>query len=206
MRGRVIGAGRLLLPNPEVARANGWQHGLPIEGRLHIDLSSVNPLGLVGEVGRFCIEEPWRGGTALVELSVAMCVESLQRGVTHWLSAANMECDSEGDARIIYRLLERRGLVQRDIRVTPKGDERPRAPPRFFFYTTEEERGRALECDPRARLPRAIGADAALGARYIGEPLWDPYFGMFAMPLIAVVEDVLQRAQALGRRRARYLL
>ena len=196
---RVIGAGRLLLPNQGVALSNGWEHGLPIEEKIHVDLSNVGPAGSIGEVGRFCIEEGFRGTTALVELCHAMCLESARHGVKHWISAANMDCDSEEEAHIIYGLLRRRGLLREDIRVTPRVEEMPLRAPRFVFYADEADRRRAIDGDRTARLPRAVAADAALGARYIGEPLWDSYFGMYSMPLIAEVDGVLKAVERIRR-------
>jgi hypothetical protein len=128
-----------------------------------------------------------------------MGAESLRNGVTYWLSAANMDCDSEEEAHVIHALLDRRGLVRRDIGVTVRARERPPSPPRFLFFKGEEERRRAINGDPQARLPRAVSADAALGAKFIGGPLWDAYFGMFAVPLIASVEDVLRTVERLRR-------
>jgi hypothetical protein len=192
MKTRVIGAGRLLLPNQDIARSNGWRYGIPIEEKLHLDLSGVGAPGSIGEVGRFCVDEGFRGTMALVELCLAMCLESSKHGLKYWVSAANMSCDSEEEARIIYNLIQRRGLFRDDIRATPKVEAAPTSPPRFLFYADEHERSRALRGDRTARLPRAITADAELGARYIGEPLWDGYFGMFSMPLIAAVEDVFK--------------
>jgi L-ornithine Nalpha-acyltransferase len=204
MRTKVIGAGRLLLPNPRVALLNGWEHGLPIEEKIHIDLSNIGPPGSIGEVGRFCIEEGFRGTTALAELCHAMCLESARRGVKYWVSAANMDCDSEEEAHIIYGLLRRRGLLRADVQVTPRVEERPPRPPRFAFYADEAERRRAIDGDRTARLPRAVAADAALGARYIGAPLWDGYFGMYSIPLIAEVDGVLKVVERV-RRAARRL-
>ena len=199
MKTRVIGAGRLLLPSRDIARSNGWQHGLPMEEKLHLDLSTIGPPGSIGEVGRFCIEEGFRGTTALAELCLAMCLESSRHGVRYWISAANMDCDGEEEALIIYNLIRRRGLFRDDIRVISRVKEGPTRPPRFFFYVDERERSRAIDGDRTARLPRAVAADAALGARYIGAPLWDGHFGMFSMPLIAAVEDVFKAVERICR-------
>ena len=139
MRTKVIGAGRLLLPNKDVALSNGWEHGLPIEEKLHIDLSTIGSPGSIAEVGRFCIEESFRGTTALVELCLAMCLESARHGVTYWVSAANMGCDHEEDARIVHGLLRRRGLFRDDIPVRRKVEEGPTGPSRCAFYADESE-------------------------------------------------------------------
>jgi hypothetical protein len=199
MKRRVIGAGRLVLPNRDVARSNGWRHGLPIEHKLDLDLSSVGPPGSIAEVGRFCIDEEYRGTRAFVELCLAMCLESSRHGVKHWISAANMDCDDAEEARIVHSLIQRRGLFRDDIHAAPKTVVGPAGPSQFSFYVDEGERSRAIRGDMTARLPRAVAVDAALGARYFGEPLWDGYFGMFSMPLIASVDDVLNAAKRVCR-------
>jgi putative hemolysin len=199
-RAQVIGAGRLVLPAREVARANGWAHGLPLEAKVDLDLSMVGPPGSIAEVGRLCIQERWRAGTvALPELCIAMCMESLRHGVEHWISVANLHCDSEDEARLIHESIKRRGLLRTDIPARSRARIRPATPPRFRVYT-ERERRRAEHDDEAAlRLPRAVSSEAKLGARYVGEPLWDEHFGMFTMPLVAAVHDVLRAARRYRR-------
>ncbi|XXT18201.1 hypothetical protein WME94_49020 [Sorangium sp. So ce429] len=196
MKATIIGAGRLVLPSPGVAKARGWEHGLPLEAKVRIDLSALGPPGTIAEVGRLCVLERWRAKTAaLPELCVAMCLESRRHGVTHWISAANLECDSEDEATLVHEVIRRRGLMRSDIPVRLRTADRPRAPARFRFYT-DEERGRAIAGDVSGlRLPRAVSTDAKLGALYIGEPIWDEHFGMFAQPLIAAVQDVMTAAE-----------
>ncbi|MGK3984887.1 hypothetical protein WME99_17705 [Sorangium sp. So ce136] len=196
MKPTCIGAGRLVLPNPGVAKAHGWEHGLPLEAKIRMDLSALGPPGTIAEVGRLCVLERWRTRTAaLPELCAAMCLESRRHGITHWISAANLECDSADEALLIHEVIRRRGLMRSDIPVGLKATDGPRSPPRFRFYT-DEERGRARDDNPsRLRLPRAVSTDARLGARYIGEPIWDEHFGMFAQPLIAAVQDVMTAAE-----------
>ncbi|WP_437723069.1 GNAT family N-acetyltransferase [Sorangium sp. So ce861] len=196
MKATIIGAGRLVLPNPCVARARGWEHGLPLEAKVRIDLSALGPPGTIAEVGRLCVLERWRAKTsALPELCVAMCQESRRHGVTHWISAANLECDSVDEARLLHEVIQRRGLMRSDIPVSLRATDTPRSPPRFRFYT-DEERGRAIAGELSGlRLPRAVSTDAKLGARYVGEPIWDEHFGMFAQPLVAAVQDVMTAAE-----------
>ncbi|WP_437982327.1 GNAT family N-acetyltransferase [Sorangium sp. So ce117] len=199
MKAICIGAGRLVLPNPGVVRASGWEHGLPLEAKVRIDLSALGPPGTIAEVGRLCVLERWRARTAaLPELCIAMCSESRRHGVTHWISAANLECDAEDEARLIHEVITRRGLMRSDIPVHRRAADGPSSPPRFHFYTDEERRRASAGDLSGLRLPRAVSSDAKLGARYIGEPIWDEHFGMFAQPLIAAVQDVMTAA-------ARYL-
>lgn len=186
----VVAAGRLVFPNLAIARASGTTNGLPLEQKIQIDLSALAPPGAVAEVGRLCVAKSWRSSAALLDLCMVMCEASLTRGVLVWISAANMECDDPDEARDLHLVFDRMGLVDHAVRVTLKGSERPAARSRFSFFRDGEERRRALAGAGKTRLPKVIALDAALGARYVGEPLWDAHFGMFAMPLYARVEDV----------------
>jgi putative hemolysin len=189
-----------MLPNPDVAKANGWRYGLPLEGALDFDLSSIAPASAIGEVGRLCVDRAWRNKGAIPELCIAMCLDSLLHGVEYWVSSANMSSDSGAEAQLLATVLERRQMTRHDIVATSKVRRQPVTPWRFRFFT-EEERRRAIEGESieSLRLPPVISVDARLGARYFGPPVWDGHFGMYAMPLIASVREVLRNAGTLRR-------
>jgi hypothetical protein len=69
-----------------------------------------------------------------------------------------------------------------------RGERPPRMRPRY----TEEERLSAQSGDLQGlRLPRTLLLFAArMSARYIGPPVYDPYFNVFALPLVASLSDV----------------
>jgi hypothetical protein len=171
-----------------------------LEEALDFDLSGIAPASAIGEVGRLCVDKAWRNKGAIPELCVAMCLDSLQHGVEYWVSCANLSCDSGPEAQLIATVLARRKLTRQDIVATSKVCEEPTTCPRFRFYT-DEERWRAIEGESveSMRLPPVITVDARLGARYFGAPIWDEHFGMYAMPLIASVREVLRNARTLRR-------
>lgn len=203
MKPRIVATGRLILPNTDLARTHGWQHGLPLEEKIHIDMSRTAAPDAVGEVGRLCVEKGWRSTPALLELCYALCVESLAHGVKYWISAANMECDSVDEALILYRALDREGLVRRDIDAIVRVRREREGLSRFTFFKSDEERQRAASGSGKVRLPKAVAADAMLGARYVGEPLWDDHFGVYSMPLVAEVEEVAAVVRRLRRPKIR---
>ncbi|AKQ65471.1 hypothetical protein A176_002383 [Myxococcus hansupus] len=193
---------RILLPNPEVARASGGVLGVELEQRL--DLSGLaGPEQVVAEAGRFCVRRKWRHSDAVVRLQAAFYAESRRRGVTHWLAAANLETDSEVDARLIQESLARRGWLSPHWRRRTPGASAAPVVPSTPFYTPEERACAVAGQWEGLRLPRSPALVARrMGARFISEPLYDPGFHRFTLPLIAAVDDIpastLARFAALG--------
>ncbi|MFP2958452.1 GNAT family N-acetyltransferase [Myxococcus sp. 1LA] len=181
---------RILLPNSEVASATGGVLGVEMEQRL--DLTGLaGPGQVVAEAARFCVRRQWRHSDAVVLLQAAFYAESRRRGVTHWLATANLETDSEVDARLIQQAFAHHGWLSPHWKVrTPAGAVRPTVASAPFY--TPEERERALEGRwHTVRLPRSPTLVARrMGARFISEPLYDASFGRFTLPLIAALEDI----------------
>jgi hypothetical protein len=113
----------------------------------------------------------------------ALRVESARKRVTHWVAAANTETDSAEDADIAYRLLLARQLVSTRFRALPQEAEPPPFATRFLY--TPDERRRAVGGELQAlKLPRVLALFAGkMGARYIGPPVYDRDFNVFATPL-----------------------
>jgi hypothetical protein len=120
----------------------------------------------------------------VAQLYAEMYRESKRRGVTHWVASANTETDVAEDARIVHQVARSRGLVDPRRRAQPRAHASPAGEPRFPLYTPEERR-RAGEGDVSGlRLPRTLSLFALrMGARFIGEPIYDPQFRMYSMPL-----------------------
>ncbi|WP_437712999.1 hypothetical protein WMF45_44945 [Sorangium sp. So ce448] len=201
---RIIGAGRVVHASAELARARGSRYGLPLEEVLEIDLSHIAPVSELGEVGRLCVDLDWRNKGAIAALCVAMCDESLLRGCEYWISAANTGTDCVEQAELTARVIEEQGLMRGDIVATPRVAEVPPSTPRFRFYSDEETR-RILEGDgvEKLRLPPVIAMDARLGARYFKPVVLDRHFHMYAIPLLAPVQQVRRNAERLLRAASR---
>jgi len=181
---------RMLLPNPEVARAIGGQLGLELEQKL--DLSGVvGPGRVFAETARFCVLEQWRRSEAVARLQAGIHEESRRRGVTHWIAAANLDTDSAEDARLIYQVAAHRGWLSPRWRVrVPVPAEAPAIPSDPFYTPVERARARQGQLDG-LRMPRApILFARKMGARFIAEPLYEAGFRRFTLPLIAALDEI----------------
>lgn len=184
-----VGTVRMLLPNEQVARANGWRLGLDLERRY--DLGGLTYVSGLAELTRVCILRPWRRSWALASMVRAMYVESRQRGVMHWVGAAHCDTDCLGDARIAHRLLRRQGLLSEQWRVEPSAPAVAPASPRRPLYPLK---GRASAKERELGslwLPPLVAYYArTLGARYLGEPTYDAAFNLCLIPLVISLCDI----------------
>ncbi len=183
-----VGTVRLLLPNPEIAQRMGTRFGFYLEH--HFDLSSLDQSCLSpAELTRFCILKPFRHSPVLQSLYQYMRLESLRRGISHWIASANTETDSMEDALIIGAVAKELGLgsdvpgiVRKQSGSFPTEPSRP-------FYSPQERRkaqeGRLLEL----ALPRPVQTFARLGARFMNEPMFDARFRSCSLPLVACVNQ-----------------
>lgn len=176
-----VGTVRLLMARPALEAAP--RLGLSLESTF---LLAATLPGLVpAEVTRYCVTRSHRGTRVAAMLYALLRAESARRGITHWFAAANMQTDSPEDAALVYELVRRRQLIDDAFAATPRAPSPTRLPHRLRCYTNEERR-RARRGDAALALPRPVALFAArMGARYIGPPAYDAYFGVFALPLVA---------------------
>jgi predicted GNAT family N-acyltransferase len=189
----VIGAGRLILPDRELAAANGWQYGLPLERKFSFAPPPYILPEEICEMGRMCVLRAWRSHRhrqrVLAELLIEMCHESLRRGIHYWLAVATGSTDLPTEAVRVMRTLEARGLTRADVSLQLREpiDSHVEA-----LQDIEVGAGTDLQ-----RLPPVVELDAHLGARYFGQPIFDTYFGVYAFPLLGPVRDCIKNAQAM---------
>ncbi|SEM43049.1 Acetyltransferase (GNAT) domain-containing protein [Stigmatella aurantiaca] len=185
-----VATARLLLPNPEVARATGSRLGIDLETK--VDLSELGGPGLVfAETTRFCILKDWRHSAVLMWLYAGLHQESRRRGVTHWIASANTETDSAEDAHILFQVAAYQGLLSTRWRARtltcPRAPEAPAAP----FYTPEQRAHARQGRFEGLGLPPVLSLfSGKLGARFIAEPLYDARFRRFSLPLVSALQDV----------------
>ncbi|RKG86427.1 N-acyl amino acid synthase FeeM domain-containing protein [Corallococcus terminator] len=181
---------RLLLPNPEMAASLGGTVGIDLEQR--VDLSGViRPEMVIAEPSRFCVLESWRRADVVTCLQAGMYVESLRRGVTHWIASANLDTDSREDALLSWQVAASRGWLSPHWRVSVPDPWQAPSQPRSPFYTPEERAKAEQGALDGLRMPRAPALFArSLGARFIAEPLFDTYFQWFTLPLIITLNEV----------------
>jgi putative hemolysin len=183
-----VGTVRLLLPNSNGSSESSL--GLPLEASF--DLSTlVVPDLWAAEVTRFCVLRRYRHTGVTSALFAGLYEESVERGITHWVAGANMETDVPEDAAIAQRLAAAAGLV------SPRFCARahPSAPPRTArlrpLYTAEQRRRAAAGDLDGLELPRTLSLFAnRMGARFIGPPVYEERFGVFALPLVSALADV----------------
>ncbi|MFP2924243.1 GNAT family N-acetyltransferase [Pyxidicoccus sp. 3LG] len=192
---------RMLLPNPEVARETGGPLGIELEQKL--DLSGLAGQGRVfAETARFCVLEQWRRSDAVARLQAGIYEESRRRGGTHWIAAANLDTDSEEDARLIHQVAAHRGWLSQRWRMRASAPvESPTIPSDPFYTPAERARAQQGHLDG-LRMPRApILFARKMGARFIAEPIYEAGFRRFTLPLIAALDEIpastLQRFDAL---------
>jgi hypothetical protein len=147
---------------------------------------------VVAEVTRFCVLARYRCTRVCAALFDGLLSESLRHGVTHWIAGANTQTDNAEDAWLMYRAIQARGLESsgfcaraRDAAGSGSGQRRA--------YTSDE-RARALRADLASlRLPKPLSLfSARMGARYMGPPAYDAFFGVFAMPLVSELRPLAE--------------
>ncbi|AKJ02970.1 acetyltransferase (GNAT) family protein [Archangium gephyra] len=187
---RPVATARLLLPNAEVALTTGLSLGIDLEQKLDLSALCVPDLR-PAETTRYCVLRRWRGSEALLLLNAVMYQESRHRGVSHWVAAANMETDSLDDARLVCRVAAHEGLVSQrwrvEPRIRPEGPTQPVAP----LYSPQQRQRAHEGLLEGLRLPRTLGLfSRKLGARFVGDPVYDTQFRRYALPLVAALDDI----------------
>jgi L-ornithine Nalpha-acyltransferase len=189
----LAGTVRLLRSSAAVKLKSG-RLGLDLESKVNLDTLSV-PGIVLAEVTRYCVLQKYRRTGVTSALFSALYTESARRGITHWVAGANMETDCAEDAALAHRVAQEKDLVSERFHAEPRVSELPSTPQRRPIYTPAQ-RLRAREGDLTGiELPRTISLFAMrMGARYIGAPVYDTYFNIFALPLVATLADI-QRAR-----------
>jgi putative hemolysin len=180
-----VGTVRLLQARAGAGHVRGGRLGLDLDAKL--DLGALCRAGVVpAEITRYCVLRRYRCTSVAKMLYEGLRSESRSRAITCWLAAANMETDYAEDAALAYELLCARNLVDGGWRAKPRSTPLVRSHRRRPCYTDEQRvsaaRGRGAELP----LPRTLALFAVrMGARFIGSPMYDDYFNVFALPLIA---------------------
>jgi L-ornithine Nalpha-acyltransferase len=196
----VAGTVRLLRPSEHLKRVHGGPLGLDLESKW--DLRALSAPGIApAEVTRYCVLRGYRGTGVTTALFEGLYAESARSGITHWVAGANMGTDFAEDAAIAHRVARRRSFVNERFHAETLAHEAPRTP-RARPYYTEEQRSRASGGDLEGLdLPPTLAIFAArMGARYIGSPMYDAYFNVFALPLVATLSEISASRASAGRR------
>ncbi len=179
----VVGAARLLLPNSRVANDNGLAFGLEMEKQFELDHGALGQEKLA-EPGRLCVRAAWQGTRAFPLLYKAMKEESLRRGVTMWVGAANTNTDSRVDAMIAYKLAERRGLAYPWGVIRARPGEGASGMSETPLYDVGARARVELDELGELRLPTTMSLYARVGARYLPGIRYDRVFRRYAIPFV----------------------
>ncbi|MEO7033360.1 MAG: GNAT family N-acetyltransferase [Polyangiaceae bacterium] len=183
-----IGTVRLALARARGA-SDAAQFGFELESSFILGgfaLQGVVP----AEVTRFCILRRFRGTRVASLLYAGLLAESARLGVTHLVAEANMETDCAGDAALAYRLVRERQWTDSRFSAVPRRSASPPANPTRFVYTEEQRCRSRPGALAEVELPRTLTLFAQrMRGRYIGPPVYEPHFNVFALPLVAQLSD-----------------
>lgn len=181
---------RLLLPNLEVAREQETRHGLALE-QLYQIVRGPGSGDLAAEISRLCVLRQFQGSKALLALFARILEECKAWGVSHLLGATNLESNSPEDATIAYRLACHQGLLSPLWRAEPRSRMAPVSSPPPSRYPLQQ-RLLALRGEfTGLKLPRTLMLLIKMvGARIIGEPVLDPYMGLFSIPIVVDLDAI----------------
>jgi len=171
--------------------------GLELESKFELS-GFVESGAVLAEVTRYCVALPFRGTRVAAALFQGLVEESRRRGVSHWVAAANMQTDCAEDAAIAYGLIRERGWGNERFRARNRLElAATRGHTRRFFYS-EAQRESARRGETKGLpVPTTLSLFASkMGARYMGPPAYDPYFNVFALPLVAPVSPPLLHANS----------
>jgi hypothetical protein len=142
------------------------------------DLTHMEP----GAPGTYARLQEYRCTGVTRALLSGLRDESERRGITHWVAGANMETDFAEDAALAYRVAHDKDLISRHFHAVARAAHPARMARTRPGYT-DEQRLRAQGGDRAGlELPRVLSLFSRwMGARFIGAPVYDAYFNVFAL-------------------------
>jgi hypothetical protein len=185
--GTPVGTARMLMPNPEIARATGTVFGFDMESKF--DLASLAQKNIMpAETMRYCVIATARNKPVAASMVREGIRISRRLGITHWIGSATLETSTPEDAARIESVGANLGFVHRDIRIAPRTVTCPSNDLRHVFFDTS---GCLSRLPPsNVHFPRILAMYARrLGARIIGPPLYDARFRGYSIPIVMAVAD-----------------
>ncbi len=188
--GQPVGTVRLLLPDPCVhPRATG-RLGLDLESKVDLDMLAGSGIS-TAEVTRYCVLRRYRCTRVTHALFSRLREESARRGITHWVAGANMETDFAEDATLAYRVAGDQSLLSPRFHAEARVHRPPPTRQTRRYYTDDQRRHARAGQRAGLDLPRTLSLFARrMGARFIGPPVYDAYFNVFALPLVTALADL----------------
>ncbi len=179
-----VGTVRLLLA---ASSAGGHCLDLDLESEFELD-AFASPGVAPAEVRGYCVLRDYRCTGVTLALYAGLRAESARRGITHWVAAANMETDFPEDAALAYAIAQDRKLVSTCFHARRRSHETPSTSRRRPCFS-DRQRALGLRGDrDQLVLPRTLSLLAnKMGARFMGPPVYDTYFNVFALPLVTTL-------------------
>lgn len=182
---------RMPVENSEVADRNDTRFGLPLEDRCRI-VRGPEPGTKLAELSRLCILKESRYDKHIIPVTIkTLCDVSGRLGVTHWVSLSNTHTDCMEDADLAYEVASKRGWVNPDWLIEPRGPSEPELPPRRTWYSPHQHE--LAKRGEYARLhlpPTALLVVKRMKAEVAGRPVFLPAFKRYALPLVMKVSTV----------------
>jgi putative hemolysin len=169
LSGDVVGTYRIL--TPERAAALG-----SFMAEREFDLARLAPIrGEIAEVGRACIDAPYRCGAIIMLLWSGLASYAMERGFGYLFGCVSVGLGEASDGYAIYERLAPRHLAPPEYRVLPR--------------TELARRGPGSNTPPPPLLKGYLRA----GAWICGEPAWDPEFGTVDLPVLLPLGRIERR-------------
>jgi putative hemolysin len=182
-----VGTVRLLQAAAAVDGIATRHLGLDLESKF--DLGAFATPGIVlAEIKGYCVVRRYRCTGVTKALYAGLRAESARRGITHWVAAANMETDFPEEAALAYEVARDMRLVSDQFCVERRALGVPSTPRRRSCYSEEERLLGSRGQRAGLALPRTLSLFATkMGARFMGAPVYDSHFKVFALPLVAAL-------------------
>ncbi len=186
---RPVATARILLPNREVAHAEGRSFGIAVEELLN--LSPLKESGMIpAESGRVAVLKRYRKTAVIQRLLACIYWVSQQAGVDVLVAVANAETDATDDAWLMAEVASAQ-LLDGPWRVAGRAPSFPPTHPSTTFYKEPHwelaRQGRLSELP----LPGVLKLFThKMGARVMGAPLYIPEFSRWAFPISALLSEM----------------
>jgi putative hemolysin len=189
-----VGTGRLMFPDPEIARQCGNQFGLELEGSF--DVRNLWPIrDQLVEVSRVAVMKDWYGKGAAACLFEGIAAVSWLKGKRVLLGEVDTQANILAHAQVMLSKLEQLGAMHPSYRVhagsPARAPQATRVPPVAKGFYSAAALAAAQRGDlADVPLPRALSVFIKrLGARCIAsEPALHPAFDRFVLAMLAPIE------------------
>ena len=187
------GTARLLFPNKSVSEEKNNFFGLPMEDLF--DISSYSGKNNIGEISRSCVKAQFRKTKIIFYLWKGLVEYASKHNITDLTTSVNPETDKLCDAYRIYNYASTKGLMDKEIEVTPKipaiGKLKNFRFPLYDSCSSNCHNGLTdFKQTDNLNLPLTLKLFNKVGAVFTGEPVYYQKIDMCAMPMNWKLKDI----------------